>query len=241
MYNGAEDCHYGSIGTLHDDKYNDDEDKDDTSHSRHGSARTASSAMKAKPNNGQIPTRPTSETAWGFSPFSLFKSRQNTPSSSSAALASPASSALLQPSTQKDGEACQRCQKLESDLERTRWELREREKLCRALASSTETLANEKADLMSELESLSQALFQEANRMVSDERRRAHSIEVRNVELAATLERTVRVLQSTASAAAWKGRSGTTVEGVGTQSGHDKARQDRMTLPATRATRAMSE
>ncbi|KAJ3184845.1 hypothetical protein HDU85_001524 [Gaertneriomyces sp. JEL0708] len=84
---------------------------------------------------------------------------------------------------------------------RLRWELREREELFRALASSHEKLLLEKEDLLSELEQLSQSLFQEANRMVAEERIRSSKLEQKNNELAASLERAMRVMSTTASSA----------------------------------------
>ncbi|KAI9005303.1 hypothetical protein BC832DRAFT_539926 [Gaertneriomyces semiglobifer] len=84
---------------------------------------------------------------------------------------------------------------------RLRWELREREDLFRALASSHEKLLLEKEDLLSELEQLSQSLFQEANRMVAEERIRSSKLEQKNNELAASLERAMRVMSTTASSA----------------------------------------
>ncbi|KAI8594130.1 hypothetical protein BDZ88DRAFT_447831 [Geranomyces variabilis] len=140
------------------------------------------------------------KSGWGLSPFGFLKSQKPV---------SPPAAKREFPAKAKD---CSSCERLERELKRIAWELREREALCRALAESNENLTNQRLELSSELESLSQALFMEANRMVADERRRAHSLTVQNVELTATLERTKRLLQTTASAAAL--RSGSTVEAV---------------------------
>ncbi|KAJ3173537.1 hypothetical protein HDU88_002623 [Geranomyces variabilis] len=183
MYNKGEELQYGSAGTLNE-SYHDD-DADDLPASRR------SMPKKTKPNAG---------AGWGLSPFGFLKSQK------------PASPPAAKRDFPAKAKSCSSCERLERELKRIAWELREREALCRALAESNENLTNQRLELSSELESLSQALFMEANRMVADERRRAHSLTVQNVELTATLERTKRLLQTTASAAAL--RSGSTVEAM---------------------------
>ncbi|KAJ3162378.1 hypothetical protein HDU86_004858 [Geranomyces michiganensis] len=185
MYNKGEEMQYGSAATLTGSLSYHDGGGDDFPSYR------SSASKKAEP---------TATTGWKLSPFGFLKSQKP---------ASPATPKQELPAKAKN---CTSCERLEGELERTAWELREREALCRALANSNESLTNERIELASELESLSQALFMEANRMVADERRRSHTLEVQNAELTATLERTFRLLQTTASAAAL--RSGSTIEVV---------------------------
>ncbi|TPX68176.1 hypothetical protein SpCBS45565_g03246 [Spizellomyces sp. 'palustris'] len=98
-------------------------------------------------------------------------------------------------------------ERMKAENARLRWELREREDLCKALATNHERLQLEKEDLLAELEQLSQSLFEEANRMVAEERMRSNKLEQKNAELSRTLDRTLTVINSTASSAQQKRNS----------------------------------
>ncbi|TPX40662.1 hypothetical protein SeMB42_g00994 [Synchytrium endobioticum] len=75
-------------------------------------------------------------------------------------------------------------------------ELKEREQMWTVMLQERLKLIEERDDVIAELESLTQSLFEEANKMVADERRRSRDLQLSNDDLSSRVEELVKKMSA---------------------------------------------